>query len=212
MQAFLIWSGPASHRAAQAFHRFLGDVVQSVAPFLSSADISAGGRWIVDVAERLCESNVGIAFLTRANLQSLWMNYEAGCLSKAWHEGRVMTLLLGVQVSDVSGPLSQFQHTNADRDGIFKLAQDLNSSVPEERRLPLDRLTRTFDRHWHSLEEDLLRAIKESEAESADDRETSGALRALTSEVRKLGTEVRELRGKIEDLPRQEPGSKVSKC
>jgi len=42
MQVFLCWSGAASHQIAQALHGFLGDVIQDLKPFLSSAAV--GGR------------------------------------------------------------------------------------------------------------------------------------------------------------------------
>lgn len=42
MQAFLCWSGAASHAITHALHGFLGDVVQDLKPFLSSESIRKG--------------------------------------------------------------------------------------------------------------------------------------------------------------------------
>ena len=44
MQVFLCGSGAANHQIAQALHGFLGDVIQDLEPFLSSAALGARDR------------------------------------------------------------------------------------------------------------------------------------------------------------------------
>jgi hypothetical protein len=84
-------------------------VLQSVSPWLSHADISAGDRWADTVAKELEASDFGISCINRENMSSPWIHFEAGALAKRMQEGRVIPLLLDIEFKDISGPLAQFQ-------------------------------------------------------------------------------------------------------
>ena len=47
--------------------------------------------------------------VTRENYLTPWINFEAGALSKAFGHARVVPRLLDMPISDLTGPLVQFQ-------------------------------------------------------------------------------------------------------
>jgi TIR domain len=160
MQVFICWSGKASHKIAEALKTFLEDTIQDVKPFLSSESIQKGGRWLAEISGRLSECNFGILCLTKDNLDSRWLLFEAGALSKNSTDGRVSALLTGIQASDVESPLSQFQHTGADSTDVFKLLQTINTLLPEANRRTESQLKRSFEKSWPDFEKELDAAAK----------------------------------------------------
>lgn len=160
MRVFICWSGKASHKVAEAVKTFLEDTIQEVKPFLSSESIQKGGRWLTDISGQLSACNFGILCMTKENLNSRWLLFEAGALSKDSAEGRVSALLTGVEASDVESPLSQFQHTASNSEDVLKLLQSINSLVPEANRRSDAQLLRAFDKSWPDLERELEAASK----------------------------------------------------
>jgi hypothetical protein len=69
------------------------------------------------VADRLEQCRVGIICMTPENLESRWILFEAGALSKT-KEAHVCTLLVGLTPAEVKPPLAQFQHTMMERADI----------------------------------------------------------------------------------------------
>jgi hypothetical protein len=185
MHVFICWSGKASNNIAEALKTFLEDTIQGVKPFLSSESIQKGGRWLAEVGGQLSQCNFGILCLTRENLNSRWMLFEAGALSKDHVEGRVTALLTGIEASDVEAPLSQFQHTGMDRTDILKLLTTINSLVPETSRRTDAQLMRAFDKSWPDLERELDKAAK-LKAPTAPVRDTESILKEVLELVRGL--------------------------
>ena len=64
--------------------------------------------------------------MTRENLNTPWLLFEAGALAKSMQDGRVVPLLLDLDFKEISGPLSQFQAKKADGTGIKELASSLD--------------------------------------------------------------------------------------
>ena len=110
LKVFICWSKDRSKAVAEALRDWLPNVFQSVDPFLSASDIDKGSKWRQIVSGELGRSNFGIICLTPENLESPWLLFEAGALSKM-EESRTWTYLYGVKYEDVKDPLSQFQHT-----------------------------------------------------------------------------------------------------
>lgn len=78
---------------------------------------------------------------------------RAGALSKALDSSKVVPLLLDLQVSDLTGPLAQFQATlAANKESVFSLVKQLEVAS-DPRPMPEERLRRIFDRFWPGLEE-----------------------------------------------------------
>ena len=83
MKVFMSWSGSLSRRAAEILRDWLPNVLQAIEPWMSTDDIEKGTRWSLDVATELSKAKVGILCVTSDNLDSPWLYFEAGALSRA---------------------------------------------------------------------------------------------------------------------------------
>lgn len=150
LKVFLSWSGTRSRLAAEAMHSWLPLVLQSVQPYFTPEDIEKGARWSAEIRQELSSCDFGIIFLTPENQNSPWILFEAGALSKL-ENSRVAPVLIGLEPTDVSGPLSQLQLSGDSREDIFKLIKAINVGIGE---LALDssRLEKIFAALWPDLE------------------------------------------------------------
>jgi hypothetical protein len=158
MEIFISWSGEPSGKIARSLERFLGDVIQGLEPFISFG-IEKGTRWRDEIGKRLERCKYGVVVLTKENMQSPWLVFEAGALSRDVASGRVMTVLAGLNNSDVEGPLGQFQHTGIRRDEILGLVCAINNLLTDGGQLSDERLGRAFDRSWPDLEKEVAEAL-----------------------------------------------------
>lgn len=155
MKVFLSWSGEFSHKVAVILRDWLPSVIQSVEPYVSSEDIDKGARWSTDIAKELEASGYGVLCVTRDNVDSPWLNFEAGALSKSVEKGRVSPFLFSIKRSEVkTGPLLQFQSTIAEREDVCKLLHSINAAT-EQGALDDARLNTVFDVWWPQLEKQL---------------------------------------------------------
>lgn len=150
MKVFLAWSGPTSQKLAEFMHGWLPSVVQAIEPFMSAEDIRAGQRWSSEIGARLAEVNFALLCLTPTNLNSQWIHFEAGAVSKNLEQGRVSGLLFDVSATQIQFPLQQFQHTQFSKDDLWKLLQDLNALCAAP--LGETQLRKAFDRNFPDVE------------------------------------------------------------
>lgn len=196
MEVFLSWSGDYSRELAEKFNKWLPKVIQNVTPFMSEKDLKLGSVWNDKINESLTDSIVGILFITPDNINSSWLNYEAGALSKTVDsESRIIPIVFGsddpeILISD--SPLKQFQtllHTNETE--IVKLVHALNANL--EKPLSQDNLMESFQVWWPDLRDDLKKIdekyrekirIKKSEKKNGDltEKGLSGKLLQQISE------------------------------
>ena len=150
MKIFISWSDERSHQLAQVLHHWLPLVLPYAQPWLSQANISAGDRWAQEVAKELEASNFGIICVTPENLGSPWILFEAGALAKSLQGAKVIPLLLGLEFSDISGPLTQFQAKKLGMNGLAEIVQSINQSAqtPELG----DRVNDRFAGLWPDIE------------------------------------------------------------
>lgn len=154
MKVFISWSGERSKAVAEALRYWLPNVIQALEPWMSADDIERGTRWRSGVASELEQSTIGIVCLTRENLDSTWIHFEAGALSKQQENTYVCTLLLGLEPTDVREPLAQFQHTRAAKDDLRKLLSTINNTLGDSKRSE-SQLSETFEVWWPRLEQRL---------------------------------------------------------
>lgn len=153
MKIFISWSGDQSKAMAEALREWLPDVIQASEPWISSKDIDPGARWSSDLAKQLEQIQFGIICLTPENLTSPWIHFEAGAVSKKLDDKtRLCPYLLGIEPTDIEGPLVQFQPAKAKKDDTRKLVQTLNHALGNE-ALSSERIDRAFDIYWPHLEE-----------------------------------------------------------
>lgn len=170
MKIFISWSGETSREVAEAFRGWLPSVIQIVVPYVSSEDIDKGARWSVDISSELKESNFGILCVTPENIDAPWLNFEAGALSKSFDNSKVSPFLFGVERSEVTGPLLQFQSTLYEEEDVRKLVKGINAVCQSP--MPYERLDDIFDVWWPRLKL-ALDGIRDRAAQEITSDETS---------------------------------------
>lgn len=129
MKVFISWSGDVSKQVALLLKDWLQSVVQSVKPWVSSDDIERGSVWFNDIGNALADVNIGIVVLTEENKNKPWILFESGALAKGLTTNRVCTFLVDLKPSDIlQNPLSNFNHTEPTKDGLFKLIETINNN------------------------------------------------------------------------------------
>lgn len=182
MKVFISWSGDDSKRHADALRNWLPAVLQLVKPYFTPSDVEKGTRWNTDIAKELGSSEIGILCVTRDNLHSDWVMFEAGALSKSMDKAHVCPVLFGIQNTDLAGPLKQFQTTEFEKDDFKKLVTVINNKLGDE-KLPVKTLDTVFEKWWPELEAE----IKKNFAELKDhDEKPIRSERELLEEVLEL--------------------------
>jgi Txe/YoeB family toxin of Txe-Axe toxin-antitoxin module len=152
MKIFISWSGVISRQVAEIMGNWLRDMFELIEPF-ESWNIDKGKRWSEVLTQELQSINFGIICVTKDNLKSPWLNFEAGALSKL-DKSKVCTILFGIDARDLAGPLEQFQGTKYEKEDIWRLVV----SIKNEYNSSLDqtRLRNKFDElYWQKLDEQL---------------------------------------------------------
>ena len=182
MKVFISWSGDDSKRHAEALRNWLPAVLQLVKPYFTPSDVEKGTRWNTDIAKELESSEIGILCVTRDNLHSEWVMFEAGALSKSMDKAHVCPVLFGIQNIDLAGPLKQFQTTEFAKDDFKKLVSVINNKLGDN-KLPPKTLDSVFEKWWPELEVE----IQKNFAELKDrDEEPIRSERDLLEEVLEL--------------------------
>lgn len=200
MKVFISWSGKRSRELAIALRDWLPCVLQYVEPFVSDKDIAAGERWAQTIASELEGSNFGIICITPENLNSEWILFESGALSKSMLDGKVIPLLFGLELSDLSGPLSQFQAKKVEQSGLLEAVHAINS-IAENKTLEAI-INRSVPAMWSTLQS-AIDAIPDKEPTEKHMRPQHEILEELVTGVRGLSSRMRDF-----DPEMMERGSK----
>lgn len=189
MKIFISWSGERSEALAKALRDWLSLVLHYAQPWLSQSDIQAGDRWSFQVAKELESCNFGILCITRENINSPWLIFEAGALAKSMQDGRVIPLLLDLDFKEISGPLAQFQSKKVDQTDIHEMITSLNKAATTP--VPEQQLEKLFSALWGDLEEKI-EAIPSILSPVKKQRSQSDILEELVSGVRSVEGRIRE--------------------
>ena len=154
MKIFISWSGKLSQNLGNALKEWIPDVLQAVQCYFTPEDIQKGDRWSSEIAKELEESMFGIFCVTPENLNSGWMHFEAGAISKSKDDAQVCPILFGLRPTDLTGPLQQFQVTVFSEEDMFKLMKAINAKL-DTRPIAEDRLTRQFTLYWPRLQDNI---------------------------------------------------------
>ncbi|MEE0762468.1 MAG: TIR domain-containing protein [Acutalibacteraceae bacterium] len=169
MKIFISWSGNKSKETAKTLKKWIPLIIQNTQPYFSSTDIDKGVRWSKDIANELQDTSFGILCVTKENLASAWLNFEAGALSKSIETSKVCPLLIDLKPSDIinNSPLLQFQMTNITKDDIFKLFESINSNLGDS-KIDDSILNHTFTSFWPEMEKELKSVISERKASNEE--------------------------------------------
>jgi hypothetical protein len=151
VRVFISWSGEHSKLYAEAVRDWLPGVIQMVKPYFTPTDIEKGARWSKDIAGELEQSHVGIICVTRDNIHSDWILFEAGALSKSLEQSHVCPLIFGISPTDLSGPLKQFQATTTEKSDFQRLVTLINGKLGDS-KLPAKTLEAVFEKWWPDLQ------------------------------------------------------------
>ena len=152
MHVFISWSGELSKSLAAAIRDWLPTTLQYVKPYFTPADFEKGAKWDNEISEALEASNFCIIAMTRESLDSKWITFEAGALSKKIEKARICTVLFGIEPTDVKGPLERFQWTRFLKDEIRQLLKTINRAAENE-AISQETLDRVFEKWWPDLEQ-----------------------------------------------------------
>lgn len=174
MKVFISWSGEKSREFAEILKGWLPSVIQAVKPYFTPDDIEKGARWSNEISKELEQSSVGIICLTRSNLQSPWVMFEAGALAKSIEKSRVVPMLFGVDPSDLQGPLLQFQAASFGEKEVRKLMKTINNALGDK-SLDNQVLEAVFKKWWPEFSQQVSEVLKadtpDQELELRTDRE-----------------------------------------
>ncbi len=189
MKVFISWSGKRSKALAVALQEWLPLILQYAKPWVSEKDISAGERWAQAIAGELESSNFGILCITPENLSSEWILFEAGALSKSMLDAKVIPLLFGLELSDLSGPLSQFQALKVDQQGLMDVVKAINAVA--EVKASEATINQLVPALWPQLQQKI-DEIPDKESSDKHMRPQTEILEELVTQVRGLGSRMRE--------------------
>jgi hypothetical protein len=166
MKLFISWSGSTSQSIADEMRKWIGLILPQVKPFITTTDIDKGAQWEGKIRAELQQSDFGIVILTRDNLDSQWVAFEAGALSKHL-EGRVATILFGISHADIKPPLSIFQGTIFNVTDFRQLITNINDAVVPVDRRSEDQIDAIFPMLWPKLEDPIKLILENASSSSA---------------------------------------------
>jgi len=189
MKLFIGWSGERSQTLAQGLHDLIPLVLHNVEPWLSEADIEAGKRWAEAIAKELEASNFGIICITRENVASPWVLFEAGALAKSLQGSKVIPLLLDLEIRDITGPLAQFQAKKVDKAGVSEIIDSINAVEKSVSEVQAKKL---FEALWPEFEKHV-QSIPKTATATKPSRPQHEILEELVTSIRSLDSRFREV-------------------
>jgi hypothetical protein len=159
LDVFISWSGTLSQEVATCFREFLPELLPGAKPWMSTEDIPKGKGWFSSILSQIGKSPVCIICLTRLNVHSSWVFFEAGGLAFAMKDPSLCPYLVDVPVSDISSsPLGQMQCTRFEKQDTWRLVRDINKRLenPHDEQV----LKGNFESKWNSFKRKLDRLIQ----------------------------------------------------
>jgi len=190
MRVFIGWSEERSNLLATKLYKWLPQILQICEPWMSAHDINAGDRWFASVEKELENLNFGILCLTPENVNSSWILFEAGALSKHINSSQVVPLLLDIEIRDLVGPLSQFQAIKADESGLRDIVFSINKL--SENKIDDAIVNKTFNFFWPEFKS-YLDSIPKPKVADKPTRSTGEILEEVVTTMRALQSPQHEL-------------------
>lgn len=132
--------------------------------------------------------------MTKDNLESPWIMFEAGALSKNIDKSKVCPLLFGIEPSDIQGPLVQFQAAKFSKKEMKKVVKMVNSELGDL-GLSSEVLDNVFEMWWAKLDEKIQAELSVPTKKKEDIRSE----RDILEEVLKLAREISINKSKAKD-------------
>ncbi|MFI7219150.1 toll/interleukin-1 receptor domain-containing protein [Micromonospora maritima] len=184
MRIFISWSGEPSRSIARAIRDWLRVVVQHSDPWMSDQEITSGARWNDLLAEALEQSDFGLVCVTRKNQSAPWLMFESGALAKHLKTARLVPLCIDLAPSEITSPLQSFQARTLDREGIYRLVQDLSALAKQP--VPRESVDMLFEAMWPKLEPKIAAANNSEGSPERPKRSTEDMLVELVTRMRDI--------------------------
>jgi hypothetical protein len=194
MKVFVSWSGSTSLEVAKILKKWVPRSIPSAELFVSDTDIKSGDRWAKVLGEELSERQFAIVCLTSDNATSAWLNFEAGAISKAISESHVVPLLYNLEISNIDGPLSQFQAVKVSREGYLRLLNSLNQVG--ENKIPQNELEEMLEILWPNVQQEI-QNIPETDSLDESQRDTNAILSDVIFSINDLREQVGLIERKV---------------
>ncbi len=198
MKIFISWSGPHSRAIAEVVRTWLDDVFDAAEPFMSQSDIVGGTRPLQRIEDELAGARFGVIIVTAANQHAPWITFEAGALSKVIDDAvqYVMPMLVDLRISDLTGPLTQFQAAVLDDAGVKKMVTSIGHALGMDKAVS----GRKFETFWPRLRDQLQEIQPEADAAAVPTRGLEEVAEEILTHVRALrqesASELRTLSGR----------------
>lgn len=198
MRVFISWSGDRSRRVAELLKDWLKTVVQASKPWISTG-IERGALWAGEIGGVLSETNVGILCITAENVNAPWVLFEAGALAKGLPQSRVIPLLIDIAPSDLRMPLSQFNATGCDREGMRQLVHTVNLATVDPLEGPI--VEASIDAHWDRFSQSLAEILNHTDdAAPAPPRRDGDKLDEVLSMMHGLASRIQQIERRSMEL------------
>jgi len=143
----------------------------------------------------------GIAIYAGHPLNSGWMHFEAGAISKSKDDAQVCPILFGLRPTDLTGPLQQFQVTVFSEEDMFKLMKAINARLGDQ-ALTEARLERQFLHWWPELDKQINSILEQqmapSEKPARSSRELLEEILTIVRESQKNNQQVKNDNNKFQ--------------
>lgn len=184
---FIAWAGERSKVVASKLATWLPTVIDAVQPWMSEESLRSGATWFSEIMRQLTSIEIGVVCLTPENLDARWIHFEAGALAnKVTANKRLIPYLIGLEPTEVTAPLSFFQHRKALQEPTSQLVKDINEATGST--VSATSLEKKFKAFWPELEEVLKTPAPKVHA--AKERTTDQMIRELLELVRGIRADV----------------------
>jgi uncharacterized protein YjbI with pentapeptide repeats len=161
MKIFISCSGTQSQKIAEELQEWIPQVINNAKHYVTSQSIRKGARWLEEISKELEAANFGLVCLTKDNLESPWIMFEAGAISKNIKDSKFSCLLFdGLKQEEVEKPLSFLQNTEFSKEEYQKLMFSINDSL-KDNKISGPLLTKSFEKWWPELESKIKNIINE---------------------------------------------------
>lgn len=186
MKVFISWSGDLSKEIAREFREWLPLLNKDFKPYMSDEDIEKGAQWSSHIRGELANTSFGLLILTKENVASPWLHFEAGAIVKSVDEGRVVPILFGLENYEVEQPLALFQTARFDKNDILKTIRSVNAAAGTEAAADVA-IGQIFDLCWpqlHSKVQPLVARLISAQPKKSAEMEYANTLRELLTLAR----------------------------
>lgn len=170
LKLFLSWSGSTSHKIADILGESLYSLFrESIEFFYSPENIRSGDKWLYELNEALKNSKFGILCITKDNLNSAWINFEAGAIGKSLVESKVCPVLINVDRNSMQNhPLNIYQSVIlSDKEDMRKLLHSICNELETRDKIAIVNILRKeFDTKWWPHFNGEIQAVLKEESET----------------------------------------------